>query len=179
MTFCALSSAKGMDIKMKIIIEVFKNYPDSISALCATFTLFGCIVSGFFNHIVNKKKLTSTQKSLEEKIEKLQIKCNEYKERCETLEKLISDDIVKDNNGDFYYWKSKHQRLCPVCWITHHKIVPINDRENTGYYKCIICNHKGIYNKNIVNQVQNEYSYAAEPPVKYRLSHLSRRSEPL
>ena len=95
------------------------------------------------------------------------------------MEKLISDDIVKDNNGDFYYWKSKHQRLCPVCWITHHKIVPINDRENTGYYKCIICNHKGIYNKNIVNQVQNEYSYAAEPPVQFRLSHLSRRSEPL
>lgn len=26
---------------------------------------------------------------------------------------------------------------------------------------------------------QNEYSYAAEPPVQFRLSHLSRRSEPL
>ena len=26
---------------------------------------------------------------------------------------------------------------------------------------------------------QNEYSCAAEPPVQYRLSHLSRRSEPL
>lgn len=25
----------------------------------------------------------------------------------------------------------------------------------------------------------NEYSYAAEPPVQFRLSHLSRRSEPL
>ena len=26
---------------------------------------------------------------------------------------------------------------------------------------------------------KNEYSYAAEPPVQFRLSHLSRRSEPL
>lgn len=26
---------------------------------------------------------------------------------------------------------------------------------------------------------ENEYSYAAEPPVQFRLSHLSRRSEPL
>ena len=26
---------------------------------------------------------------------------------------------------------------------------------------------------------QTEYSYAAEPPVQFRLSHLSRRSEPL
>jgi hypothetical protein len=25
----------------------------------------------------------------------------------------------------------------------------------------------------------DEYSYAAEPPVQFRLSHLSRRSEPL
>ena len=55
MTFCALSSAKGMDIKMKIIIEVFKNYPDSISALCATFTLFGCIVSGFLTILLIRK----------------------------------------------------------------------------------------------------------------------------
>lgn len=38
----------------------------------------------------------------------------------------------------------------------------------------------------IVNYVQIgkdipeiEYSYAAEPPVQFRLSHLSRRSEPL
>lgn len=27
--------------------------------------------------------------------------------------------------------------------------------------------------------IQDEYSYAAEPPVQFRLSHLSRRSEPL
>lgn len=27
--------------------------------------------------------------------------------------------------------------------------------------------------------VRSEYSYAAEPPVQFRLSHLSRRSEPL
>lgn len=26
---------------------------------------------------------------------------------------------------------------------------------------------------------KHEYSYAAEPPVQFRLSHLSRRSEPL
>ena len=28
-------------------------------------------------------------------------------------------------------------------------------------------------------QFFTEYSYAAEPPVQFRLSHLSRRSEPL
>ena len=27
--------------------------------------------------------------------------------------------------------------------------------------------------------IPGEYSYAAEPPVQFRLSHLSRRSEPL
>ena len=29
------------------------------------------------------------------------------------------------------------------------------------------------------DSVFREYSYAAEPPVQFRLSHLSRRSEPL
>lgn len=38
---------------------------------------------------------------------------------------------------------------------------------------------------NVINRFKNadegstEYSYAAEPPVQFRLSHLSRRSEPL
>ena len=32
-----------------------------------------------------------------------------------------------------------------------------------------------IYMENVID----EYSYAAEPPVQFRLSHLSRRSEPL
>ena len=31
----------------------------------------------------------------------------------------------------------------------------------------------------IIDEIINEYSYAAEPPVQFRLSHLSRRSEPL
>ena len=31
----------------------------------------------------------------------------------------------------------------------------------------------------ITNEKSGEYSYAAEPPVQFRLSHLSRRSEPL
>lgn len=31
----------------------------------------------------------------------------------------------------------------------------------------------------IRNAFECEYSYAAEPPVQFRLSHLSRRSEPL
>ena len=37
-------------------------------------------------------------------------------------------------------------------------------------------------NVSAAESVQNsigEYSYAAEPPVQFRLSHLSRRSEPL
>ena len=29
------------------------------------------------------------------------------------------------------------------------------------------------------SEMYPEYSYAAEPPVQFRLSHLSRRSEPL
>lgn len=35
--------------------------------------------------------------------------------------------------------------------------------------------------KRLINNIMesNEYSYAAEPPVQFRLSHLSRRSEPL
>lgn len=37
-----------------------------------------------------------------------------------------------------------------------------------------------FYNLGIDGLVrENEYSYAAEPPVQFRLSHLSRRSEPL
>ena len=31
----------------------------------------------------------------------------------------------------------------------------------------------------ILFKLISEYSYAAEPPVQFRLSHLSRRSEPL
>ena len=30
-----------------------------------------------------------------------------------------------------------------------------------------------------LKKLEGEYSYAAEPPVQFRLSHLSRRSEPL
>lgn len=41
-------------------------------------------------------------------------------------------------------------------------------------------NMKGYYGDNIKNiTLLHEYSYAAEPPVQFRLSHLSRRSEPL
>ena len=32
---------------------------------------------------------------------------------------------------------------------------------------------------NVIILGRREYSYAAEPPVQFRLSHLSRRSEPL
>ena len=34
-----------------------------------------------------------------------------------------------------------------------------------------------LYSKS--SEIKAEYSYAAEPPVQFRLSHLSRRSEPL
>ena len=45
-------------------------------------------------------------------------------------------------------------------------------------------NYTGAHSKTttsnyITNKVTDEYSYAAEPPVQFRLSHLSRRSEPL
>ena len=36
-----------------------------------------------------------------------------------------------------------------------------------------------LNNASAVFDDKREYSYAAEPPVQFRLSHLSRRSEPL
>jgi len=57
--------------------------------------------------------------------------------------------------------------------------------------KCdlIFCKHQMIsekdhfvkknYTEEKIDIVFPEYSYAAEPPVQFRLSHLSRRSEPL
>lgn len=42
------------------------------------------------------------------------------------------------------------------------------------------CNGEFIYyDMNLKFRSPTEYSYAAEPPVQFRLSHLSRRSEPL
>ena len=35
------------------------------------------------------------------------------------------------------------------------------------------------FNSEDIKFLIDEYSYAAEPPVQFRLSHLSRRSEPL
>ena len=35
------------------------------------------------------------------------------------------------------------------------------------------------WNEEVQKMFASEYSYAAEPPVQFRLSHLSRRSEPL
>lgn len=41
------------------------------------------------------------------------------------------------------------------------------------------CDYDRIVGSSSVRRLQDEYSYAAEPPVQFRLSHLSRRSEPL
>ena len=38
---------------------------------------------------------------------------------------------------------------------------------------------EGILDIKLILNQNSEYSYAAEPPVQFRLSHLSRRSEPL
>lgn len=43
--------------------------------------------------------------------------------------------------------------------------------------KICICDDEKDFIHNF--QLLFEYSYAAEPPVQFRLSHLSRRSEPL
>ena len=45
----------------------------------------------------------------------------------------------------------------------------IHDAKEAGFNKVVFIIRKDIF----------EYSYAAEPPVQFRLSHLSRRSEPL
>ena len=50
--------------------------------------------------------------------------------------------------------------------------VPLDKAFENNYYNEMI-----ILLRNMLKQ--SEYSYAAEPPVQFRLSHLSRRSEPL
>lgn len=48
------------------------------------------------------------------------------------------------------------------------------DNKNVFQYVISVSDKLLVYDGNEV-----EYSYAAEPPVQFRLSHLSRRSEPL
>ena len=66
----------------------------------------------------------------------------------------------------------------------------IKDVSNVESIKYIPLDKKIIGNKRITDKSNvvdigfgeyyiNEYSYAAEPPVQFRLSHLSRRNEPL
>lgn len=62
-----------------------------------------------------------------------------------------------------------------------------HERDTQNYIKKRLINN--IMESNTLNVLstrstktvtyKNEYSYAAEPPVQFRLSHLSRRSEPL
>ena len=47
--------------------------------------------------------------------------------------------------------------------------------EQENYYN-VINGYKDLF---LLKDTHGEYSYAAEPPVQFRLSHLSRRSEPL
>ena len=68
----------------------------------------------------------------------------------------------------------------------------IHDAKEAGFNKVVFIIRKDIFKEfeeiignRIKKQIdveyvfQDEYSYAAEPPVQFRLSHLSRRSEPL
>lgn len=51
----------------------------------------------------------------------------------------------------------------------------ISEEERKKYVE-FMYNPENEYN---CDECPDEYSYAAEPPVQFRLSHLSRRSEPL
>lgn len=98
------------------------------------------------------------------------------------LKQLVYDDqpffpsnqSEKTNQELYILWKQNKSDnifliLYTQLWM---KLEEIYMENVIDYYK------KDCYEKKLFFELV-EYSYAAEPPVQFRLSHLSRRSEPL
>ena len=66
----------------------------------------------------------------------------------------------------------------PLEFSEREEVVNMSFIEIKGLSKIFLQGNQKIYGIRNVN-ISIEYSYAAEPPVQFRLSHLSRRSEPL
>ena len=135
---------------MKTLITLFNDYAEGVSALCTLCTLIGAAIAEIGNRYTNKKK----NKNLEEQKKKWEEERTQYKKRIAELEGLLNDNIVKIDDSDCYYWKTKQEKICPVCWSVNHKIVPVHN-QNNGYYKCPICKGEGVYDRKIVNDVKD------------------------
>ena len=79
------------------------------------------------------------------------------------------------------YYGVQSMRAATNFQITHRPLHPVLIDSIVMVKKAAaITNEKsGKLDQQIVQAIIHEYSYAAEPPVQFRLSHLSRRSEPL
>lgn len=140
---------------IKKIVDLLNNYNGMIIALCSVFTLIGTIIGVFINKASNKKsRVKQENDKLKERNKELEEELFNYK----SIEKIENNFKQNPLEGDCLYLEDKKQYICPVCWYKDKKIVPVFDTENTGYYKCNICANQGIFDKNLVLRIRNNYN---------------------
>lgn len=62
-----------------------------------------------------------------------------------------------NENHDYYFYTGKKIAICPHCWEQEHKIAPISDHDDNGYFTCERCGYQGVYDRgklDIVDDMQ-------------------------
>ena len=117
---------------------------DALGVLLTLATIFGGII-GFLLKIIWERVTKSSERknttitNLEKTISNQQ---NEISSLKNELQHYHS--VTKSNDGEVLIQIETSTKICPVCWNSSGKAIPVFD-DGHGYYKCTICNHKGIF----------------------------------
>lgn len=60
----------------------------------------------------------------------------------------LDRNIQRSNDEhDYYFYTDKQAAICPCCWEKDHKITPVADHDDNGYFTCERCGYQGVYNR--------------------------------
>lgn len=118
---------------------------DALSVLLALATFIGGVIGFLIKTIWGRFSKSSEQKR--EKIADLEnIIANLKHEVCLLQEELSQyHSVEKGMDGEYLIHTKTSTKICPICWHSNKKTIPIYDN-GYGKYICSFCHHEGIYN---------------------------------
>ena len=138
---------------------VQESYTNLFTVITVTLTLgsmIGAFIRWIFDlkstHISDLKKDNSNLKVENERLRNRVAELESEIKSCNKIEQIESS-FSKSTNGEYLIYKDMN--ICPKCWYDEHKTIPIHDLEN-GYYACPKCNCKGIYDKSILEKINQD-----------------------
>lgn len=56
---------------------------------------------------------------------------------------------------DYYFYLDNNAAICPHCWDNDHKITPVSDKNENGYFTCERCGYQGVYDHEQVDKLDD------------------------